>query len=84
MIEYVDPIKHAHLDWARRFKIIEDIAQGLLYLHKDSQLHIIHHDLKTRNILLDSEMNSKIPDFGMAKLFALDQSEETASRIFGT
>ena len=84
MIEYVDPIKHAHLDWARRFKIIEDIAQGLLYLHKDSQLHIIHHDLKTRNILLDSKMNSKIPDFGMAKLFALDQSEETASRIFGT
>ena len=84
MIEYVDPIKHAHLDWARRFKIIEGIAQGILYLHEDSQLHIIHHDLKTRNILLDSKMNSKIPDFGMAKLFALDQSEETASRIFGT
>ena len=84
LIEYVDPIKCMQLDWARRYKIIEGIARGLLYLHEDSQLRIIHRDLKTSNILLDSEMNAKIADFGMARLFAIDQSEGNTSRIVGT
>uniref|UniRef100_A0A7N2RC89 Cysteine-rich receptor-like protein kinase 29 n=1 Tax=Quercus lobata TaxID=97700 RepID=A0A7N2RC89_QUELO len=79
-----DPIKRPHLDWIRRYKIIGGIARGLLYLHEDSRLRIIHRDLKASNILLDSEMNSKISDFGMAKLFALDQSEDNTNRIVGT
>uniref|UniRef100_A0A7N2RAN1 Uncharacterized protein n=1 Tax=Quercus lobata TaxID=97700 RepID=A0A7N2RAN1_QUELO len=64
-----DPIKRVHLNWEKRYKIIGGIARGLLYLHEDSRLRIIHRDLKASNILLDEEMNAKISDFGMAKLF---------------
>ncbi|XP_062160689.1 cysteine-rich receptor-like protein kinase 44 [Alnus glutinosa] len=79
-----DPIKRAHLDWQRRYKIIGGIARGILYLHEDSRLRIIHRDLKASNILLDAEMNSKISDFGMARLFLLDQTQGNTSRIVGT
>ncbi|BBN69003.1 S-locus lectin protein kinase family protein [Prunus dulcis] len=64
-----DSTKRSILDWRRRMHIIEGIAQGLLYLHKYSRLRIIHRDLKTSNILLDSDMNPKISDFGMARIF---------------
>ncbi|GMY32332.1 putative receptor-like protein kinase At4g00960 [Fagus crenata] len=79
-----DPIQRTRLDWTTRYKIIGGIARGPLYLHEDSQLRIIHRDLKASNVLLDSKMNPKISDFGMARLFALDQSEGSTSRIVGT
>ena len=79
-----DPAKESQLDWNHRYKIIGGIARGILYLHQDSRLTIIHRDLKASNIFLDADMNPKIVDFGMAKIFGMDQTEESTRRIGGT
>jgi serine/threonine protein kinase len=84
LVERIDPIKHVLLDWEMRYKIIRGIAKGLLYLHEDSQLHIIHHDFRANNILLDAEMNSKISNFGMTRLFTLEETQGNTSRTMGT
>ena len=79
-----DQTKAGVLGWSMRFNIICGIARGLLYLHEDSRLRIIHRDLKESNILLDSNMVPKISDFGMAKIFGGDQTEGNTKRVVGT
>ncbi|KAJ4763844.1 cysteine-rich RECEPTOR-like kinase [Rhynchospora pubera] len=79
-----DTDKRHLLDWGKRYRIISGIARGLLYLHEDSQVRIIHRDLKASNVLLDAEMNPKISDFGLARLFGGDQTQDITNRVVGT
>ncbi|TKV94601.1 hypothetical protein SEVIR_9G305800v4 [Setaria viridis] len=80
-----DENRRALLDWSKLVAIIEGISHGLLYLHKHSRLRVIHRDLKPSNILLDCEMNPKISDFGLAKIFSSNNIDgNTTRRVVGT
>ncbi|CAL5335833.1 unnamed protein product [Camellia sinensis] len=79
-----DQTRRMLLDWPKRFHIINGISRGLLYLHQDSRLRIIHRDLKASNILLDIDMNPKILDFGLPKSFGGNETEANTKRVVRT
>ncbi|XP_038894409.1 G-type lectin S-receptor-like serine/threonine-protein kinase At1g11330 isoform X2 [Benincasa hispida] len=79
-----DSTKAKVLDWRKRFNIIEGIARGVLYLHRDSRLKIIHRDLKASNILLDRDLNPKISDFGTARIVYGNEAQAKTTRVVGT
>ncbi|CAH1450900.1 unnamed protein product [Lactuca virosa] len=71
------------LTWSTRFDICVGLARGLAYLHEESRLRIIHRDVKSSNVLLDSDLNPKISDFGLAKLYD-DKKTHLSTRVAGT
>lgn len=71
------------LNWEQRFKIIKGVASGLLYLHEGYEQIVIHRDVKASNVLLDSELNGRLGDFGLARLYEHGSNPGT-TRVVGT
>ncbi|CAI0400868.1 unnamed protein product [Linum tenue] len=78
-----DKEKSSSLDWTTRFNIAKGVARGILYLHEEAPMKIIHRDIKASNILLDESLNPKISDFGLARLCP-EEDSLMSTRVSGT
>lgn len=72
-----------NLGWEERFNIRKEIASGLLYLHEGWEKVVVHRDVKASNVLLDGEMNGRLGDFGLARLYEHGKNPQT-TRVVGT
>jgi serine/threonine protein kinase len=73
----------SNLNWIQRFRILRGVAAGLLYLHEDWEQVVIHRDVKASNVLLDSELNGRLGDFGLARLYDHGTNPQT-THVVGT
>ena len=71
------------LKWDQRYRVIRDVAAGLLYLHDEWEQCVVHRDIKSSNVLLDSELNGKLGDFGLARQYEHNENLHT-TRVVGT
>ncbi|XAR66258.1 Non-specific serine/threonine protein kinase [Bertholletia excelsa] len=81
--KYIFDEPRTTLTWEQRFRIIKGVASGLLYLHEEWEQTVIHRDIKAGNVLLDTEMNGRLGDFGLAKLYEHGTNPST-TRVVGT
>nr|KJB12868.1 hypothetical protein B456_002G041500 [Gossypium raimondii] len=72
------------LGWKKMFDIVLGVAQGIHYLHQGCDMQILHFDIKPHNILLDENFNPKVSDFGLAKLYSVDDSIVSLTTARGT
>lgn len=77
-------IQGVHLDWEQRYNIVLGVASALLYIHEECEQQVIHRDVKASNIMLDSEYNARLGDFGLARLIQHDRGSFTATAVAGT
>ncbi|XBH96098.1 hypothetical protein VPH35_086558 [Triticum aestivum] len=73
----------SELSWEQRAKIVRGVAAGLLYLHEGWEQEVVHRDIKSGNVLLDADMNGKLSDFGLARLYDHGGDPQT-TRVVGT
>lgn len=73
----------ANLSWSERFKIIKGVASALLYLHEEWEQVVVHRDVKASNVLLDSDLNARLGDFGLARLYDHGTNPQT-THVVGT
>nr|GME17490.1 L-type lectin-domain containing receptor kinase IV.1-like [Ipomoea batatas] len=71
------------LSWNQRFQVIKGVASALFYLHEGWEQVVVHRDIKASNILLDSEGNGRIGDFGLARLYDHGTDPQT-THVVGT
>ncbi|XVF20005.1 hypothetical protein REPUB_Repub11eG0160600 [Reevesia pubescens] len=72
-----------NLNWPQRFQIIRGVASALLYLHEEWEQVVLHRDIKASNVLLDSNLDGRLGDFGLARLYDRDADPQT-TRLVGT
>ncbi|XP_062172913.1 L-type lectin-domain containing receptor kinase SIT2-like [Alnus glutinosa] len=75
--------ENPNLNWFQRFRIIRGVAAGLLYLHEEWEQVVLHRDVKASNVLLDAELNGRLGDFGLARLYDHGTNPET-THVVGT